>query len=205
MPDAIRSEFLLESIEALQAYYNPPVEAVALKVVDRLDEYTRRLIAASPFAVLATGSPNGLDCSPKGDGPGFMQVLDDRTLLLPDRPGNNRIDGLKNLVEDPRVGLIFFFPGVSETLRVNGRAAISVDPDLLSRFVLNDKLPRSVIAISVEEVFLHCSRSLKAARLWDPERHMTHADLPNLTEMFLSQVAYSKARLAATTNGAAGS
>lgn len=128
----------------------------------------RALIAASPFAVLATSGPDGLDASPRGDAPGFVVVEDDKTLLLPDRRGNNRIDSLRNIISDPRVALLFLIPGRAETLRVNGRAAIVTDPDLLARFAVDGKLPKCVLAITVETVFFQCGRALLRSRLWDP-------------------------------------
>jgi PPOX class probable FMN-dependent enzyme len=193
----IKQDHLLDSIESLRRHYRPPNEAVVLKTVDRLDDYCRTLIAASPFAVLATGVDAGLDCSPKGDEPGFVQVLDEHTLLIPDRPGNNRIDGLTNIVRDPRVGLIFLIPGLDEALRVNGRASISVDPALLQRFERKAKLPVSVIVVRVTEVFMHCGRAISTAGLWDADRFVKPEDLPNLMEVFHAHVAYSRSKLEA--------
>ena len=138
------------------------------KEIDHVDGVGRAFIAASPFLILATGSSQGLDCSPKGDKPGFVQVEDDgRTLLIPDRRGNNRIDSLKNLVEDPRIGLIFLVPGANETYRVNGRARVSVDPVLKQRFAVDGKEPTTVIVVSVEQAFQHC-----------PKYQLTIAKLP---------------------------
>ncbi len=139
------------SVDGLAALYAQPNE----------------FIAASPFLVLATGSRHGLDCSPKGDRPGFVEVMDDgRTLLIPDRPGNNKIDGLKNLIEDPHIGLIFFVPGANETYRVNGRARVSVDADLKRRFIVNGKEPATVMVVTVELTFPHCAKALIRSDLW---------------------------------------
>jgi hypothetical protein len=143
------------------------LERVLKKEIDHVDAAGRAFIAASPFLVLATGSSQGLDCSPKGDKPGFVQVEDDgRTLLIPDRRGNNRIDSLKNLVEDPRIALIFLVPGANETYRVNGRARVSVDADLKRRFAVDGKEPTTVIVVAVEQAFQHCPKALVRSDLW---------------------------------------
>jgi PPOX class probable FMN-dependent enzyme len=158
---------IVTSIDGLQALYVQPNERVAKKPLDHVNEVGRAFIAASPFLVLATGSRQGLDCSPKGDQPGFVQVAEDgRTLFIPDRRGNNRIDGLKNLIEDPRIALIFFVPGVNETYRVNGRAQISQDADLKRRFVVNGKEPATVMVVTVKETFQHCAKALVRSDLW---------------------------------------
>jgi uncharacterized protein len=155
------------STDELAAHYAPPMERVLRKEIDHVDATGRAFIAASPFLVLATGSSQGLDCSPKGDQPGFVQVAEDgRTLLIPDRRGNNRIDGLKNIVEDPRVGLIFFVPGANETYRVNGRARVSADPSLRRRFAVNGKEPATVTMVAVEQAFQHCPKALVRSDLW---------------------------------------
>jgi uncharacterized protein len=149
------------NIDSLAAHYANPTERVLKKRFDHVNAVGRAFIAASPFLVLATGSREGLDCSPKGDRPGFVEVADDgRTLLIPDRRGNNLIDGLRNLVEDPRIGLIFFVPGVNETYRVNGRARISADADLRHRFAVNGKEPATVMVVTVEQAFVHCPKAL---------------------------------------------
>jgi hypothetical protein len=153
--------------DALATHYAQPLERVLKKELDHVDALGRAFIATSPFLVLATGGKAGLDCSPKGDQPGFVQVADDgRTLLIPDRRGNNRLDGLKNIVEDPRVGLIFFIPGANETYRVNGRAHVSVDPLLRSRFAVNGKEPATVTVVAVEQAFPHCPKALVRSDLW---------------------------------------
>jgi PPOX class probable FMN-dependent enzyme len=155
------------AIDELATLYARPIERVLEKEIDHVDAVGRAFIGASPFLVLATGSSNGLDCSPKGDKPGFVQVGDDgRTLLIPDRRGNNRIDSLKNLVEDPRVGLIFLVPGADETYRVNGRARVSVDPVLKQRFAVDGKEPTTVIVVAVEQAFQHCPKALVRSDLW---------------------------------------
>jgi PPOX class probable FMN-dependent enzyme len=159
--------YTVTTLQELATLYEQPHERVLRKELDHIDPLGRAFIAASPFLVLATGGPQGLDCSPKGDKPGFVQVEDDgTTLLIPDRRGNNRIDGLKNIVADPRVGLIFFAPGANETYRVNGRAQISVNPVLKRRFAVDGKEPRSVMVVTVEQAFQHCPKALVRSNLW---------------------------------------
>ena len=153
--------------DQLANLYERPSERVLRKEIDHVDAVGRAFIAASPFLVLATGSNQGLDCSPKGDKPGFVQVEDDgRTLLIPDRRGNNRIDSIKNLVEDPRVALIFFVLGANEAYRVNGRARVSVDPTVRQRFVVDGKEPTTVIVVAVQQAFQHCPKALVRSNLW---------------------------------------
>src|SRR5262252_10492253 len=157
----------LTAAEELTTLYARPLDRVLRKEIDHVDAEGRAFIAASPFLVLATGSSQGLDCSPKGDKPGFVQVEDDgRTLLIPDRRGNNRIDSIKNLVEDSRVALIFLVPGANETYRVNGRARVSVDPAVKRRFAVDAKEPTTVIVIEVEQAFQHCPEALVRSNLW---------------------------------------
>jgi PPOX class probable FMN-dependent enzyme len=155
------------SADGLAALYEQPTERLATKDLDYVNAAGRAFIAASPFLVLATGSQQGLDCSPKGDRPGFVEVADDgRTLFIPDRRGNNRIDGLKNITEDPRIALIFFVPGANETYRVSGRALISADADLKRRFAVNGKEPSTVTVVMVEQAFQHCPKALMRSNLW---------------------------------------
>jgi hypothetical protein len=149
-----------------------------VKEIDRLTPHYRALIAASPFVALATAGPEGLDCSPRGDKPGFVRVLDDQTLALPDRRGNNRIDSLRNIVRDPRVALLFLIPGSGTTFRVNGRAAISTEPDLLASFAVDGKAPRTVLLITVEAAYFQCARAVVRSGLWKVETHVDPANLP---------------------------
>jgi PPOX class probable FMN-dependent enzyme len=151
----------------LDRIYARPTDSIANKATDHVTEVGRAFIAASPFLVLATSDGTTIDCSPKGDAPGFVQLLDDRTLLIPDRPGNNRIDGMKNILANPKVGMIFMVPGSNETYRINGSAKISTDPALLQRFAVRGKLPRAVVVVTVGEAFNHCPKAFVRAKLWD--------------------------------------
>lgn len=162
----------IATIADLDALYGRPVEAATVKEVARITPHYRAYIEASPFATLATAGPEGLDCSPRGDRPGFVRVHDEKTLMLPDRRGNNRIDSLRNIVRDPRVALLFLVPGVGNTLRVNGRARLSVDPALLDSFAVEDKAPRSVMVMTVDAVYFQCARALVRSELWNPSRHV---------------------------------
>lgn len=162
------SSYAIETIAQLEALFGQPGDAALKKEVPYLHPSYRALIAASPFAVLATIGPGGLDASPRGDPPGFVAVQDDKTLLMPERRGNNRIDSLRNIVADPRVALLFLIPGVGETLRVNGRAQLTVEPALLERFAMDGKQPQCVIRITVETVFFQCARAIHRSKLWAP-------------------------------------
>ncbi|MDB5044872.1 MAG: phosphohydrolase [Deinococcus sp.] len=174
---------------ALEALYPAPTASVSLKVIDHIDEGLRSTLALSPLCFLATANAEGqLDCSPRGDPAGTVQVLDPQTLLLPDRPGNNRLDSLRNIVENPEVGLIFLLPGVNEVVRVNGRAHLSTDPELLGRFAGAGKLPRLVVVIAVREAFMHCPRAFATAELWNPARHLTGEQQPDFRAIFTAHV-----------------
>jgi hypothetical protein len=170
---------LVTSEAELDALYGQPAGAAVIKEIDHISEHYRSFIEASPFVVLATSGPEGLDCTPRGDPAGFVRVVDDRTVMLPDRRGNNRIDTLRNIVRDPRIALLFLIPGVGRTLRINGRAAISIDPDLCASFTMEGKVPRSVIIVTAESVYTQCPKALVRSRLWDPGRHRAESDLPS--------------------------
>jgi len=163
----------------LLAIYGEAAEASIVKEVDHIHPIYRPFIEAAPFCVLATSGPDGLDASPRGDGPGFAVVEDERTLLLPDRRGNNRIDSLKNVLVDPRVALLFLIPGIGETLRVNGRASLSVDSALKARFAVDGKEPRSILVVQVERVYFQCSRAVVRAALWHPASQVARSSLPS--------------------------
>jgi len=169
----------IASIAQLETLYGTPVEAATVKEVAHITPHYRAYIAASPFVALATSGPEGLDCSPRGDRPGFVHVHDEKTLMLPDRRGNNRIDSLRNIVRDPRVALLFLIPGFANTLRVNGRAHISIEPALLQSFTVDGKPPRSVTVIAVDSVYFQCGRALVRSELWNPAHHRDAGELPS--------------------------
>ncbi len=163
----------------LEALYGTASAGAIAKEVDFVHPHYAAMIAASPFMVLATSGPGGMDASPRGDPAGFVHVADERTLLIPDRRGNNRADSLRNIIHDPRVALLFLIPGCGETLRVNGRATISVAPELLARFEFRGTLPRSVIVVAVESVYFQCPKALVRSELWNPDKHISRRSLPS--------------------------
>lgn len=173
----------------LRKLYGQPSELAAKKTLSRLDKHCRRFIELAPFVCLATSDAEGnIDVSPKGDAPGFVEVVNETTVLVPDRMGNNRVDGLRNVLANPHVGMIFFVPGVEETLRVNGRARIVHDEAVLARFAVNGKTPTSVLLVEVEEAFLHCSKALKRSRLWGEDYRVERKCLPPLGKMLADQI-----------------
>jgi uncharacterized protein len=169
---------VVDTIEALEKIYGVPGETSLVKEVNWITPEYRVLIEASPFVALATSGPEGLDCSPRGDRAGFVRIHDERTLMLPDRRGNDRIDSLRNIVRDPRVALLFMIPGSGTTLRVNGRAAISADPELLESFVMEKKAPRSVLVVTVGTIYFQCARAIVRSDLWNPEKRVDPGSLP---------------------------
>ena len=174
--------------DTLRAYYGAISTLAERKVIHRLDPHARAFIALSPFLVLATVDDHGqADASPRGDAPGFVLVLDDTTLLLPDRPGNNRVDSYGNVLANPGVGLIFLVPGIDETLRVNGTARVVTDTALLAPAEAQGKLPKAGLLIDVQEVFFHCGKALKRAKLWDAERHVVRSSFPTLGRIIADQ------------------
>jgi PPOX class probable FMN-dependent enzyme len=170
---------IVSSVDELAALYGVPVEAATVKQVDFVTPEYARYIERSPFVALSTSGPEGLDCSPRGDRAGFVRIADARTLMIPDRRGNNRIDSLRNIVRDPRVALLFLIPGVGNTLRVNGRAHVDVTPSLLASFAVDGSAPRSVIVVGVEAVYFQCARALIRSELWNPERYVDPKQLPS--------------------------
>jgi len=169
---------IIRTVEQLEALYGHPGDASLVKEIDRIIPEYAAFIEASPFVALATSGPEGLDCSPRGDLAGFVRINDERTLLMPDRHGNNRADSLKNVIHDPRVGLLFLVPGSGTTLRVNGRAELSIDPELCASFTVEGKAPRSVMVIAVERVYFQCARAIVRSALWNPEKHVDPKSLP---------------------------
>ena len=186
------NDYQVTSMVQLEALYGEKSPASVIKEIDHINDSYRKLIEVAPFVVVATSGPEGLDCSPKGDAPGFVRILDDKTLAIPDRPGNNRIDGFRNIVRDPRVALLFLIPGVGETLRVNGRAAISLDPELMKGFAVSGKLPRCVLVVHIESIYFHCSKPIVRSKLWDEATKIDRNSLPS-TGKIISEL--SKGRL----------
>ena len=182
----------ITTVDALEAIYGHPQETSIVKEVPYITAEYRALIAASPFAVLATSGPEGLDCSPRGDLPGFVRVVDEHTLMLPDRRGNNRADSLRNIVRDPRVAVLFMIPGMGTTVRLNGRAELSTEPALLQSFVMEGKQPRCVVVISVDAVYFQCARAIVRSDLWNPEKYRDPSTLPSPGQVL---AALSNARL----------
>ncbi len=172
--------FDIRSESALVGLFDAPKEASLAKEFDHVDANYAAWIAASPFFVLCTAGEAGLDASPRGDAAGFVEVMDSKTLLIPDRRGNNRIDSLRNLMVDPRVALLFLIPGLGETLRVNGRARVSADPATLSRFQVRGVEPKLVLVVTVEAAYFQCSRAVVRSDLWNPERHVARGSLPTV-------------------------
>ena len=170
---------MLTTIEQLETIYGEPNERSLRKEIPYVNEDYRTFIELAPFVVLATAGQEGLDCSPRGDAPGFVRIIDERTLAIPDRVGNNRIDSLRNIIVEPRLALLFVVPGVGETLRVNGRGRVSNDAALLESFAVEGKLPRTVLLVDVDAVYFHCSKALARSRLWDPARHVERSRLPS--------------------------
>ena len=168
----------IATIEQLDAIYGCPGDASIVKVAGRVTPHYRILIEKSPFAALATAGPEGLDCSPRGDLPGFVRIHDEKTLMMPDRRGNNRVDSLRNIVRDPRIALLFLIPGSGSTLRINGRAHLSADPDLLASFRMEGKAPRTVIVMAVDEIYFQCARAIVRSDLWNPDKRVDPKTLP---------------------------
>ena len=177
---------IIATTEQLEAIYGDTGDASMLKVADRVTPLYRVLIEKSPFAALATSGPEGLDCSPRGDLPGFVRIHDAKTLMMPDRRGNNRVDSLRNIVRDPRIALLFLIPGSGSTLRVNGRAEVSAAPDLLASFKMDGKAPRTVIVMTVDEIYFQCARAIVRSDLWNPDKRVDPRSLPTPGQILAS-------------------
>lgn len=173
----------IRTVEELAALYDTPRETAVIKEIDRLTDLHRSYVEASPFVLLATSGPEGPDCSPRGDAPGFVRVVDERTLLLPDRRGNNRLDTLRNIVVDGRIGLLFLVPGVDVTLRVNGTAELSTDQTLRESLAVRGALPTTVLVVTTTAVYTQCPRAMVRSHLWDPQRHRDPAELPSVGQI----------------------
>ncbi|TQV83840.1 pyridoxamine 5'-phosphate oxidase family protein [Denitrobaculum tricleocarpae] len=177
---------IISSVEELEAIYGQPGEASLVKVAQKITPEYRRFIEAAPFAALATSGPEGLDCSPRGDLAGFVRVHDSKTLMMPDRRGNNRVDSLRNIVRDPRAALLFLIPGHGNCIRVNGRAHLDTDPELLASFAVKEKPPRSVIVMKIDELYFQCARAIVRSKLWNPEHHVDKKSLPTPGQILAS-------------------
>ncbi|MET4697920.1 PPOX class probable FMN-dependent enzyme [Constrictibacter sp. MBR-5] len=173
----------------LRALYGAPSDKAVRKQLARIDTHARNFIALSPFLVLGTSGPDGADCSPRGDAPGFVAVIDEHTLLIPDRLGNNRIDSLTNVSVNPNVGLIFFVPGINETLRVNGKATVTVDQALLAPLAVQERAPRSGLLVKVEQMYFHCAKALIRSKLWDSDTRVERKSFPTLGRILADQIA----------------
>ena len=176
----------ISTIEELEAIYGEPLPQSLVKEIDYISDHYRSFIEKSPFMVLASVAEEGLDCSPRGDPAGFVRVVDEKRVMIPDRRGNTCIDTLRNIVRDPRVSLLFLVPGVGETLRINGRAKISVDPELCGSFDMNGKTPRSVIIVTADRVYFQCQKALARSRLWDPRAQVERKELPTAGKILQS-------------------
>ena len=182
------TEKTIDSLEELRDSFGFPTGRAAQKEMPCLDKHAQAFIELSPFLIIATATETGADASPKGDPPGFVKVLGDNEIFIPDRPGNNRVDTMRNLLINPHIGVIFLVPGMSETLRVNGRAKIITDHDLLSSCSVKGKIPKCGILVEIEEVYMHCAKSIIRSKLWDSESKIDRKTFPSLGEIFTDQI-----------------
>jgi PPOX class probable FMN-dependent enzyme len=171
------------TVEQLEALYGQPLQRSLIKEIDYISDHYRAFVEKAPFVVVSTSGPEGLDCSPKGDPPGFVRVVDEKTVLIPDRRGNNRLDTLRNLVRDPRISLLFLIPGIGETLRINGRAEIVTDPELCASFEMQGKIPTTVLVVTVESVYFQCQKALVRSGLWSEDAKIPRSELPSTGTM----------------------
>ncbi len=173
----------ITTLPQLEALYDAPISRSITKEIDHISDHYCAFIEKAPFVVFATSGPEGLDCSPRGDPPGFVRVVDEKTVLIPDRRGNNRLDSLRNIVRDPRIALLFLIPGIGETMRINGHAQLVTDPELCASFTLEGKVPKCVIVVTVERIYFQCQKALVRSRLWDIEAQIPRTDLPSTGEI----------------------
>jgi len=173
----------ITSIEQLEALYGEPSAGAVAKEIDYISGHYRAFIEASPFVLLSTVGEDGTDCSPRGDPAGFVRVVDERTVMMPDRRGNNRVDSLRNIIHDGHCSLLFLIPGVGETLRINGRAHLSIEPALLESFAMDGKLPRSIVVVEVDRAYFQCQKALARSGLWKPEAQIPRSELPSTGQM----------------------
>lgn len=173
----------ITTLEQLDALYGEPVQAAITKEIDYISDHYKVFIDKAPFVVVATVGPEGLDCSPRGDPAGFVRVRDRKTVLIPDRRGNNRVDALRNLVRDPRISLLFMIPGIGSTMRINGRAEISTEPELLASFAMQGKNPKCVLVVTVDRIYFQCPKALVRSRLWSQDAQIDRSELPSTGEI----------------------
>lgn len=178
----------ISTLDQLREYFPQPKGRSLHKQRSALEQHSRRFISLSPFVTIASSAQEGADASPRGGDPGFVHVLDDTTLLIPDSPGNNRLDTLQNIISQPNVGLLFLIPGINETLRINGRARLTCDDNLLQLFQQQKHLPKLLIEVAIEDVYLHCAKSLMRAKLWQPEAQSEIRELPSMGVMIRDQL-----------------
>lgn len=179
----VSPEHRVDTIEKLETLYGAAAPRSITKEIDYISDHYRAFIEASPFVMVATSGPGGLDCSPRGDPAGFVRVQDQKTVLMPDRRGNNRLDTLRNLMEDPRISLLFLVPGVGETMRINGRADLVNDPALCESFAMDGKIPATVIVVTVERIYFQCQKALARSKVWDPAIQIDRSELPSTGTM----------------------
>ena len=176
--------------KSLREFIGEPIDLAVMKARPRLDKYSKEFISRSPFLSLGTADASGkVDVSPRGDAPGFVLVLDDNTIFIPERPGNRRVDSLTNIVSNPNVGLLFMIPGFEDTLRVNGQASVVTDQTLLEQCAVKGKAPKAGIRVEVEEAYIHCAKAFKRSKLWDPASLQDRSEMPSIAKIILDQVA----------------
>lgn len=186
----VEEKQFVTSLAELDAMVPPPTGGAAGKTMHRIERYARQFIGLSPFCCLATSDGKGnADVTPRGDKPGFVRVIDEKTLLVPERPGNNRMDSLRNIIQNPSLGLLFLIPGFEDTLRVNGRGRVTKDPGLLADSAVNGKLPKFGVLVAVDELFFHCAKAFRRSRLWDPAAQLPRDTMPTLARMIMDQMA----------------
>jgi len=184
----INPAFTISDETALRSLFPATHDLAVQKVLDHLDPHAEAYITRAPFICIGTQDAIGkADVSPRGDPAGFVQILDDQTLAIPDRPGNNRLDTIVNILSNPNVGLLFIVPGFDDTMRVNGQAQLSTDPELLERMAVNDRVPKLAIVVKIQSVFIHCAKAFRRSKLWDPARHQDRSELPSLVKIVLDQ------------------
>jgi PPOX class probable FMN-dependent enzyme len=184
----LKPEFLIEDEATLRSLFPATHPIAAAKCLKRLDKHAKEFVARSPFICIGTQSSDGTaDVSPRGDPCGFVKVLDDKTILIPDRPGNNRLDTLSNILANPVVGILFMIPGFDETMRINGTAKITRDPELLALMAVNDRIPMVAVVVSIDEIFIHCAKAFRRAKLWDPSQIQDRSEMPSLIKIVLDQ------------------